>query len=171
MLEESLLPNDFKGLLDQSGVVILPEHQKKVMNIVEKTRRQSATTQTYEKPDLFKLIATYDFEKVASKTLTPKGWAFYSSAATELVTHTANSNFYKRIMFRPRVMRNVKEAKTRRSILGCPSSAPFFVSPAAMARLAHPDGECAIARGCGSEELIQCVSQILQNFRKNVCFD
>lgn len=61
-------------------------------------------------------------------------------------------------MLRPRVMRNVAEVNTRRSILGCSSSAPFFVSPAAMARLAHPDGELALARGCANEGLIQVVS-------------
>lgn len=55
-------------------------------------------------------------------------------------------------------MRSVPEAKTKRSILGFPSEAPFFVSPAAMARLAHKDGELALARGCASEGIIQCVS-------------
>ena len=132
------------------------------MDRIEKTRGQSTSTETYTKPDLFKLISTHDFEDVAEKTLTTKAWAFYSSAATDLVTHHANSNFYKRIMLRPRVMRNVTEANTPRSILGCPSTAPFFVAPAAMARLAHPDGECAIARGCASEGLIQCVSSPLK---------
>ena len=138
--------------------MILPEEQKEDIDRIEKTRGQSTSTETYTKPDLFKLISTYDFEDVAEKTLTTKAWAFYSSAATDLVTHHANSNSYRRIMLRPRVMRNVTEANTRRSILGCPSTAPFFVAPAAMARLAHPDGECAIARGCASEGLIQCVS-------------
>lgn len=158
ILEESLSSDKFKGLLDQSEVVILPEEQKQAINRIEKTRGQSMSTETYTKPDLFKLLSTHDFENVAEKTLTSKAWAFYSSAATDLVTHHANSNFYRRIMFRPRVMRNVTEANTRRSILGCSSTAPFFVAPAAMARLAHPDGECALARGCASEGLIQCVS-------------
>ena len=143
-------------------MVILPEVQKEDIDKIEKTRGQSTSTEIYTKPDLFKLISTHDFEKVAEKTLTTKAWAFYSSAATDLVTHHANSNFYRRIMLRPRVMRNVTEASTRRSILGCPSTAPFFVAPAAMARLAHPDGECAIARGCACEGLIQCVSSPLK---------
>ena len=143
-------------------MVILPEEQKEDIDRIEKTRGQSTSTETYTKPDLFRLISTHDFEKVAEKTLTTKAWAFYSSAATDLVTHHANSNFYRRIMLRPRVMRNVTEASTRQSILGCPSTAPFFVAPAAMARLAHPDGECAIARGCASEGLIQCVSSPLK---------
>lgn len=158
ILEETLSSDNFKGLLDQSEVVILPEEQKKDIDKIEKWRGQSTSTEIYTKPDLFKLISTHDFEDVAEKTLTTKAWAFYSSAATDLVTHHANSNFYRRIMLRPRVMRNVTEANTQRSILGCTSTAPFFVAPAAMARLAHPDGECAIARGCASEGLIQCIS-------------
>ena len=113
---------------------------------------------SYSKPDLHKLISVRDFEQVAEKTLTPKAWAFYSSAATDLITHHNNADFYRRIMLRPRVMRNVTEANMERSILGCSSSAPFFVSPAAMARLAHKDGELALARGCATEGIIQCVS-------------
>ena len=157
IIEETLPPESYKGLLDQAEVVILPPEQKEDIETIEKTRGQSTSTATYTKPELLKLISTQDFEDVARNTLTPKAWAFYSSAATDLVTHHWNSNMYRRIMLRPRVMRNVAEVNTRRSILGCPSSAPFFISPAAMARLAHPDGELALARGCASEGLIQVV--------------
>lgn len=157
IIEETLPPESYKGLLDQAEVVILPPEQKEDIKTIEKTRGQSISTATYTKPDLLKLISTQDFEDVARKTLTAKAWAFYSSAATDLVTHHWNSNMYRRIMLRPRVMRNVAEVNTQRSILGCPSSAPFFISPAAMARLAHPDGELALARGCASEGLIQVV--------------
>ena len=160
ILEESLSDKDFKGMLDQAEVVTLPSEQKADIKTIETTRGQSISTDEYSKPDLYKLISAQDFEDVAQKTLTKKAWAFYSSAATDLLTHHANSDFYRRIMLRPRVMRNVAETKTRCSILGVPSSAPFFVSPAAMARLAHPDGELALARACASEGLIQCVSEM-----------
>ncbi|KAL8953213.1 MAG: hypothetical protein Q9222_000912 [Ikaeria aurantiellina] len=60
-----------------------------------------------EKPALSTLISTYDFEAVAEKTIAPKAWAFYSSAATDLVTHKANQSFFDRIWFRPRVLRKV----------------------------------------------------------------
>ncbi|KAF6235779.1 hypothetical protein HO173_005974 [Letharia columbiana] len=158
IIEEALPPECYKGLLDQAEVVNLPPEQKEDMETIEKTTGQSTSTETYTKPELFKLISTQDFVDVARNTLTPKAWAFYSSAATDLVTHHWNSDVYRRIMLRPRVMRNVAKAETRRSILGCPSSAPFFISPAAMARLAHPDGELALARGCASEGLIQVIS-------------
>ena len=143
-------------------MVNLPPEQKEDIETIEKKTKQSTSTDAYTKPDLFKVMSTQDFEDVARNTLTPKAWAFYSSAATDLITHHWNSNMYRRVMLRPRVMRDVANVETRRSILGCPSSAPFFISPAAMARLAHPDGELALARGCASEGLIQVVS----NFHK-----
>ncbi|KAF2180427.1 cytochrome b2 [Zopfia rhizophila CBS 207.26] len=112
----------------------------------------------YDKPPLHSLISAHDFQEVASHTLTPKAWAFYSSAATDLITHTQNKALVRRVMFRPRILRDVKKVTMRRKILGCESEAPFFVSPAAMARLAHKDGECALARGVGGQGVIQCIS-------------
>lgn len=154
-------------MLDQSEVVILPPEQREDTKEIEETRGQSISTDEYTKPDLYKLISVNDFEDMARHTLTTKAWAFYSSAATDLVTHLANSSYYRRIMLRPRVMRNVAEVQTKRSILGIPSAAPFFVSPAAMARLAHPDGELALARGCATEGFIQCVRSQHRNTIEN----
>ncbi len=41
--------------------------------------------------------------------------------------------------------------------MGQDVSMPVFVSPAALARLVHPDGEKAIARGVQNTGIIQCV--------------
>lgn len=112
----------------------------------------------FEKAPLHSLISASDFRDVAQQSLTPKAWAFYSSAATDLVTHTQNKALVRRIMFRPRILRDVKDVSMRRKILGCSSSVPFFISPAAMARMAHPDGECALARASATEGIVQCIS-------------
>jgi L-lactate dehydrogenase (cytochrome) len=112
------------------------------------------------KPDLFSLISVHDFEDIARETFTAKAYAFYSSAATDLVSHHANLHCHRKLLLRPRVLRNVRDVTSRRRILGCQSSVPFFVSPAAMARLAHPDGELALARGCGNRGMIQTVSDL-----------
>jgi L-lactate dehydrogenase (cytochrome) len=109
------------------------------------------------KPPLSTLINSYDFEAVAEKTLTKKAWAFYSSAATNLVTRDANRSMFDRIWFRPRLLRNIRHIDTRTSILGQDVKLPFFISPAAMARLAHPDGELALARGAEKFGIAQCV--------------
>ncbi|KAK2028420.1 cytochrome b2 [Colletotrichum zoysiae] len=109
-------------------------------------------------PPLASIIGAPDLELVASKALTPKTWAFYSSAATDLTTHKNNKGLIRRIMIRPRVLRNVSHVDMRTNILGFQSSAPFFISPAAMAKLVHPDGELALSRGAAKEGIFQCIS-------------
>ncbi|KAF5011555.1 hypothetical protein FDECE_2320 [Fusarium decemcellulare] len=104
------------------------------------------------------ILSAPDFEQAAAKALTAKTWAFYSSAATDLVTHKQNKDMVRRIMIRPRILRNVTTINFQRNILGFKSSAPFFISPAAMARLAHPEGELALCRGAVNEGIIQCIS-------------
>ena len=110
-----------------------------------------------EKPPLQTLISTHDFETVASKTLTPKTWAFYSSAATDLVTAKANESFFDRIWWRPRVLTDVRKVDTTVKIQGVESRLPFFVSPAALAKLVHGDGEKGLAGACKTKGIIQCV--------------
>lgn len=111
-----------------------------------------------EKPPLHTLINSHDFEVVASSTASKKTWAFYSSASTDLITRNANKSCFDRIWLRPRVLRNVRSVNTRTKFLGLETSLPLFVSPAAMAKLIHPDGELAIARACESKKVFQGVS-------------
>lgn len=118
----------------------------------------TAELQLHEKPPLDTLLNSYDFESVASRTLAQKTWAFYSSAATDEITRDANKSNFDRIWWRPRVLKDVSSVNTRTRILGCDVQVPLFVSPAAMARLVHPEGEKAMAAACGSRGVAQTVS-------------
>ena len=111
-----------------------------------------------KKPELETLINYHDFESAARTSLTAKTWAFYSSAATDCVTHKLNNSLYNRILLRPRVMRDATLVDTSTTILGRKSTLPFFCAPAALARMAHKDGECAIARGCAKQGIPQGIS-------------
>lgn len=112
----------------------------------------------HEKPPLCSLLSSHDFEAVASSSLKPKAWAFYSSAATDLITMKANKSFFDRIWFRPRVLKNVRNVNTSCLIQGVESSLPLFVAPAALARMVHPSGEKGIAAACATRGVIQCIS-------------
>ncbi|KAF7560260.1 hypothetical protein G7046_g3881 [Stylonectria norvegica] len=109
-------------------------------------------------PPLDEILSANDFALAAQKGLTPKAWAFYSSAATDLVTYSRNRELIRRVMLRPRVLRNVTHVRIDRNILGFNSKAPFFMSPAAMANLAHPDGELAWSRAVANEGIFQIIS-------------
>ncbi len=110
------------------------------------------------KRPLHTLINVHDFEEAASTSLTAKTWAFYSSAATDSLTHKHNHDIYNRILLRPRVMRDATLCDTSCTILGRKSTLPFFCAPAALARMAHPDGECAIARACARRGIPEVIS-------------
>lgn len=65
---------------------------------------------------------------------------------------------FERIWLRPRVLKNVRDINTKTNILGTDIPLPLFVSPTAMVKLAHPDGELTIARGCSHFGIPQTVS-------------
>ena len=111
-----------------------------------------------ENTHLSSIINLNDFEHVAKQSLSPNAWAYYSSGSDDEISKQMNRKAFQNISLRSRVLRNVEEINTSTMILGQKTSMPVFVSPAAMAKLAHPLGECAIASGVGKEGLIQVVS-------------
>lgn len=157
---EELPKEKFKGYLEEPSsdgppTMATVEEETKPAATVARTLEAAAADNTI--PPLETIISAPDFESAASRGMTHKTWAFYSSAATDLVTHRKNKELVRRIMLRPRILRNVLNVNYETSILGLKSSAPFFVSPAAMARLVHPDGELALSRAAANEGIIQCV--------------
>ncbi|KAI2083988.1 hypothetical protein LOZ36_005233 [Ophidiomyces ophidiicola] len=150
VLRDNLAGDKFKGDLDPATVdsewLKTPPEQDPAVAVSD------------QKPPLTTLISAHDFEEVASRTIARKTWAFYSSASNDLITRDANKSFLTRIFMRPRVLRNVRQVSTRTRILGCDASMPLFVSPAAMVKLIHPDGELGVARACDSKNVVQAIS-------------
>lgn len=152
IIKNGLPASAHKGVLDES--TITKEWSAPLPSEAPKAAPKSVS----EKPPLESIINAHDFELVARNAATAKTWAFYSSASNDLITRDANASLYTRIFFRPRTMRRVMNINTNTTLLGYPVSFPLFVSPAAMARLIHPDGELAIGRACKSRNIIQAIS-------------
>ncbi len=147
ILEESLPPSAKLGVVDPST---LPQLQ----------RQQTPQTTTAPPPRLDTLLNLADIEAAATTQISKKCWAYYFSAADDLLTKTTNNLAYQSILLRPRVFVDVTTASTSTSLLQntLPLSTPLYVSPAAMARLAHPDGEAGIAKGISRFGALQIVS-------------
>lgn len=114
--------------------------------------------ETQGRRPLESLISSHDFEEAASENLSEKAWAFFSSAATDCITKKANEGYFDRIWLRPRIMKDVKDITYRTKMLGVSMPMPLFVSPTAMCKLSHPDGEIVIAKGCEKSGTPQTVS-------------
>ncbi|KAK1990741.1 FMN-dependent dehydrogenase [Colletotrichum falcatum] len=169
-LVRSTLPADrHKGVLAPGTALAKPrqhsfQQQKQGQQRQEKPAPQHTMDRDQpppplsHKPPLDTLISAHDFEQAASVSLSPKAWAFVSSAATDLHTKVRNASAYALIGLRPRVLVDVASVSTSTAMLGNPVRAPIFCPPTAMARLVHPDGEKELGRACKSAGIPQCVS-------------
>ena len=108
--------------------------------------------------DLATLLNVDDIESAAKKNLSNAAWAYYFSAADDKLTKSLNNEAYRSILMRPRVMIDVRNCDTSTSFLGQPVKVPFFVSPAALACLAHESGEQGIAQACARAGVMQIIS-------------
>ena len=99
-----------------------------------------------------------EIEEAATRKLSKKGWAYYYSAADDLMSKELNNTVYRQILLRPRVFVDCSRCDQTTSFLGFKLDSPIYVSPAAMARLAHPDGEWGIARACQKFGAMQIIS-------------
>lgn len=107
---------------------------------------------------LHALLNLDDIEHEATKRISNRAWAYYYSASDDMISKTLNNDVYRSISLRQRVLVDVKHNDTSTAFLGHKVSTPVFVAPAAMARLAHPDGELGIARAASSFGAMQIVS-------------
>ncbi|EXJ56254.1 uncharacterized protein A1O5_12710 [Cladophialophora psammophila CBS 110553] len=99
-----------------------------------------------------------DLEMSACRVMSRRATTFITSGADSLASVRRNRKDWSKIIFRPRVLRNVARADMRRNILGKKSSLPFFIAPMGMAKLAHNEGELALVRGAVAKNIPYCVS-------------
>lgn len=93
------------------------------------------------------LVSIKDFEEFACSVLPRNALDYYRSGAGAQETLANNSRAFSKLKIRPRCLRNVAVRDLSAMVLGRKIALPVGVSPTAMQRMAHPEGECANARG------------------------
>uniref|UniRef100_A0A8C0B963 (S)-2-hydroxy-acid oxidase n=1 Tax=Buteo japonicus TaxID=224669 RepID=A0A8C0B963_9AVES len=88
-----------------------------------------------------------NFEAYAKKYLPKIAWDFFAAGADDCSTRDENILAYKRIRFRPRMLRDVSMMDIRTKLLGTEISFPVGIAPTGFHQLAWPDGEKSTARG------------------------
>lgn len=105
-------------------------------------------------------LSLLDYERDAASALDPMAQAYYAGGSGDEWTLRANRNAWEALPLRHRVLRGVGQRSTTTSILGTPISFPAFVAPTAFQRMAHPEGEIAMARGAGRAGTLMVVSTL-----------
>ncbi|NXO24733.1 HAOX2 oxidase, partial [Cisticola juncidis] len=92
------------------------------------------------------MVCLSDFEAYAKKYLPKSAWDYFAAGADDCTTRDENILAYKRIRFRPRMLRDVSVMDIRTKILGSEISFPVGIAPTGFHQLAWPDGEKSTAR-------------------------
>ncbi len=102
-------------------------------------------------------INLFDYEARAKPLLPHNNWEFIEAGAMDEITTARNRSAFEEITLRPRFLIDATERKIATTVLGEAISFPVMISPTDGHGLAHPEGECATARGAGmSKTLMMC---------------
>lgn len=101
-----------------------------------------------------------DLRELARHRLPAGIFDYIDGAAEDEVTMHRNSDAFLRYEFVPRVLRDVSHIDTSTSFLGRTLQYPIVFSPTGFTRIAHSDGELAVARVAAQHQLPYCLSTL-----------
>ena len=87
-----------------------------------------------------------DFRKLAKRKLPSPIFHYIDGAADDEVTYKRNTEAYDDCFLVPKVLRSVESINQGINLFGKEISLPFFLSPTALQRLFHYQGELAVAK-------------------------
>lgn len=93
-----------------------------------------------------------DFESHAQARMSAPAWAYLSGGAADEITLRANRQAWDTVKLHPRVLRDLSGGHTRVTLLGRELMHPILLAPIAYQRLAHPDGELAVAYAAAAQD-------------------
>ena len=91
------------------------------------------------------LVTLADHEQHARTQLDDNAWAYFSGGAADEISLRANRSAWDALPLWPRVLRPLAGGHTRVPLMGRTLAHPILLAPVAFQRLAHPDGELAMA--------------------------
>jgi 4-hydroxymandelate oxidase len=97
-------------------------------------------------------------EARAREVLDPMAYDYYAAGSDDEVTVRDNEDAWRRVRLLPKVLRDVSTVTTEASLLGSSVAAPIIIAPMAAQRLAHDDGERAMARAAAATGTIMVLS-------------
>lgn len=96
------------------------------------------------------LLTVADYRKAARKVLPRMAWDYFRSGADGQTLLKRNRAAWDAIELRPRIMVDVSNPDTSTTLLGPKLPFPALIAPMAYQKLAHKDGELAVARAAAA---------------------
>ncbi len=87
-----------------------------------------------------------DLRAIAKRRLPGGVFDYLDGGAEDEIAMARNVAAFRRLEFRPRVLQGVGHADPTTTLLGRPLAFPLVLAPTGFTRIAHPEGELAVAR-------------------------
>ena len=109
----------------------------------------------------FDRAANIDDLRLIAKRRLPGGiFDYIDGGAEDEVSLHRNRDAYQRYEFVPRILRDVSNIDTSTTFLGQTLPSPLIFSPTGFTRIAHSQGELAVARVAAAHQLPYCLSTL-----------
>jgi len=99
-----------------------------------------------------------DLEEQARTLISQMAFDYFVAGSDDELTLHDNVDAWARQRFMPHVLRDVSTVSTAAEVLGTEVSAPILIAPMAAQRMAHPEGELAMARAAAEAGTVMVVS-------------
>ena len=124
------------------------------------TTGPTPSTASHSTTSMKPLVNIEDYHAHARLHLPKAVYDFYRSGAHDESTLLDNVAAYQRLLIRPRFLVDVSRVSLTSTLLSHTVSSPIAVAPTAMQRMAHPDGELAMARAAASRHVLYALSSM-----------
>ncbi len=104
-----------------------------------------------------------DFRKIAKKKLPSPIFNYIEGGSDDEITLRRNTNSFNDCDLIPNILSNVGKPDISTTLLGRKIDMPIFLSPAAMQRLYHPDGDIASAKAASKYGTFYSMSSMANN--------
>ena len=105
-------------------------------------------------------LTVADFEVLARAKMEHGAFDYYAGGADDELTLAGNQSAFDELWLRPRVLVDVSKPDLSLTLFGERLLMPILLAPAALHRLAHPEGERAVARAAAAAGTAMVVSTI-----------
>lgn len=106
------------------------------------------------------LVSIRDYEQRAAEVIPRNALDYFRSGAGDELSMRLNRTCFDRLRIRPRMLQGGSERDLSCTVFGERFSMPIGISPTAMQRMAHPDGEVANAKAAASQRVPFTLSTI-----------
>lgn len=109
-----------------------------------------------------------EIEILAKEKVSAMAYDYYSSGACDEITLKENCEAFKRIFLKYSVLVDVSNRDLSAKVLGQKISMPVIIAPTAFHRMAHDEGEIAVAKAAGKAGTVMCLSTLSNSLIEEV---